>query len=837
MKKIFRFMMAAVAAAVAMTSCQQENIEPDVQEQEGVTVRIVASLSDETKASLVDGDYLKWDVNDEVLARGYNSTGDLIQIDGGKVLSVDEESNTAVYEFTGVPAGSKLWLGHNANGPTARKFEFNKFISVIQQDEAGRINKGNLMLVSEMVTVPAEVENTVELSAKMRIVGSLLRFLVYSSSGVEESVESIKLEVVGKNISATGGFGCLAYYFYQDGTYKYWADNNNENPALSEDGCLFYPGNLVNYVTTVMGQSVSLSGVKEPTIGTGVYMPVCPVKASGYIYTVTTDAAVYTFDASTVECQFTDNQLKNVLLNLDKGKRVGHDEYKGELRYVGSIDNISEIEVVASGAVNQEYVHGYAQTKDENADWVPREGLSNIAFYEDVVFEVIDDQTGETATWITVKYGGLENSRWVFNVEANEGSERTATVTARFSDVNGYILIDGESTKQVKVIQASADADIEYGWGAVGNADLTFDAEGAVDMYIAQSYYCLAIGGQNIESWADDKNNEQALYSTLTMTPYVPNTDIPGGEVATWVKVGYGKDNNGKINGTHPYVTIEPNMSTAERKATVYINVTNPVPEGYVWVGEYRQFQITQKGRQLDIEAVLSKTYDQTVPASGGDITFGTLAIDIDGVAAVDVAAAMTQYGVTAVANNGATVSVAADGTVSMNIPANPYKNGGKEYTITIKHDGNTLAAAAVSQAEGEEETEEVLTCPYTYDIEPVGGWDRGFGFAPNKQDAGNWGFIRNVKLDGVLVTLTEEIANEVMSFAFRSTAPTQEEIEQYSMTSKTPSADAVKFYVRWFGGVQIDASIITGESGQITKVTGYNSDGSVAGYYMIWTD
>lgn len=794
MKNIFRFLMVAFAATAAMTACQHDNLAPDGQGQEGITLRVTTSLSDDTKASLSDNDYLKWAVNDVVLARGYNISDELIALGDGKVLSVDEESNTAVYEFTGVPAGSKLWLGHNANNPSARKFEFNKFASAVTQDAAGQVNKENLMLVSEMIEVPADAEGTVELSAKMRIVGSLLRFLVYSSEGVDESVKSIKLEVKGTNLSA-GGYGCLAYYFEPDGSFMYWADNNDASPALSEQGCLFYPPVQLNYVTTVLTESLSLSGITEPTVGTGIYMPVAPVKASGYIYTVTTDAAVYTFDASAVECQFLDNQLKNVLLNLDKGARVGNDEYKGELRYVGTIDNISEVNILASGAVNQEYVQGYAQTKDVDADWIPREGVENLAFYENVSFAVIDDATGETATWLTVKYGGVNNSRWVFNAEANEGEERTATVTATFSDVNGYVLADGEDVKEIRVIQAAANADVEYTWGALGSWDIQIEADAITSTTELPLYFCLAIGGSNIESWADDKNNEQELYSSVKMTAYVFGTGVgAGATVADWIQIGYGKDANGKFNSTHPFITVEANNGE-ERKALVWINV-DEAPDGYVWNGAGKQFIITQAGRSVEVAAVLDKTYDDTVSAEGADdLTLGTLALTIDGVAAADVAAAMTEYGVTATADNGATVSVASDGTVTMDIPANPYANGGKEYTVTVKYDGNILATAKVNQAQGTEDVvEPSIVWGYTIDWCAWGEGDDIYDMAFNKNMAATYRFlwVSNVTKNGVAVTgeMSEE---DYASFRAQVLQVISDQPDEHILINIGP--DAARYY------------------------------------------
>lgn len=830
MKNIFRFLMVAFAATAAMTACQHDNLAPDGQGQEGITLRVTTSLSDDTKASLSDNDYLKWAVNDVVLARGYNISDELIALGDGKVLSVDEESNTAVYEFTGVPAGAKLWLGHNANNPSARKFEFNKFASAVTQDAAGQVNKENLMLVSEMIEVPADAEGTVELSAKMRIVGSLLRFLVYSSEGVDESVKSIKLEVKGTNLSA-GGYGCLAYYFEPDGSFMYWADNNDASPALSEQGCLFYPPEQLNYVTTVLTESLSLSGIMEPTVGTGIYMPVAPVKASGYIYTVTTDAAVYTFDASTVECQFLDNQLKNVLLNLDKGARVGNDEYKGELRYVGTIDNISEVNILASGAVNQEYVQGYAQTKDVDADWIPREGVENLAFYENVSFAVIDDATGETATWLTVKYGGVNNSRWVFNAEANEGEERTATVTATFSDVNGYVLADGEDVKEIKVIQAAANSDVEYTWGALGSWDIQIEADAITSTTELELYFCLAIGGSNIESWADDKNNEQELYSSVKMTAYVFGTGVgAGATVADWIQIGYGKDANGKFNSTHPFITVEANNGE-ERKALVWINV-DEAPDGYVWTGAGKQFIITQAGRSVEIAAVLDKTYDDTVPAEGADdLTLGTLALTIDGVAAGDVAAAMTEYGVTATADNGATVSVASDGTVTMDIPANPYANGVKEYTVTVKYDGNILATAKVNQAEGTEEGGSDDAVKYGYEIKCVSGWSDGtpVGFPANFAE-GHYFTIQNVSLNGEAVTIDDEIASALIKQAFKNVD--ERPAAGYDNRSFA-TTDQIHVGVMNYTGSTLMLFVRTSSdsANTITRLEWYNSDGTLAGY------
>lgn len=696
-------MMAALAATAAMTACQQENLEPDVQEQEGVTVRVVASLSEETKASLSDNDYLKWEINDGVLARGYNSIGGLIQIDGGKILSIDEESNTAVYEFTGVPAGAKLWLGHNANNPTAKKFEFARFHNAFSQTDAGQINKENLMLVSEMVSIPADSETTVELNTQMKIVGSIVRFLVYSSTGVDEQLLSVKLEVADQNISGNNS-GCLAYYFNTDGTYKYWAEDN-EN-SLTDTPAIFWGKNF-KYTQTMLDNPYSLNGVTEPTAGSGVYLPVAPLSGVGYKYTVVTDKATYTFDAPESNYAFADNQLKNVLLNLDK-----------------------------------------ATTKEEGV------ALKTITFF-----------------------------------------------------------------------------------GGVG--DTVIEAEECTKKFL--NYCVITVDNIYAEDWANDSRNEQALYGNVTITPYVFGTGVgEGATVADWLRVYYGTDENGKFNTTHIFLDAEANNG-AERKALVYCEYK--APEGYQFADKstmtYKQFIITQKAKAVEIVADLTNSYGEVVPASGADITLGTLALTVDGETAADVAAAMTQYGVTVTANNGATVEVAADGTVTMDVPANPYANGGKEYTVTVKHNGNPLATATVNQAAGEDEAQESLY-EFTPSLSHAWGASWGFGNDFAHTTTGHYLTVSGVKVDGNVAAFTnspedKELGLKLLNIAFKSHEPSVDEIASVGHAGYTPVI--VSFAVIECVGDTVRGAYVMGDGHSITKITGYSPNGTEIGSVFFWID
>lgn len=64
----------------------------------------------------------------------------------------------------------------------------------------------------------------------------------------------------------------------------------------------------------------------------------------------------------------------------------------------------------------------------------------------------------------------------------------------------------------------------------------------------------------------------------------------------------------------------------------------------------------TQAGRQNELSAELNMTYVGTVPASGNDITLGTLALTVNGETAADVAAAITHIYMNLVSFNGSTL-------------------------------------------------------------------------------------------------------------------------------------------------------------------------------------
>lgn len=322
MKKINLFILAALATAAAAVSCQQENLEPEVQEQDGVTFVVDASLSEITKAVLTDGESLQWRTDDNVAAYGIAADGSLTAQAGVVPAAIDETFTKATFSFNTLPQGGRAWVAYNCNsgygGCNASKLEYHQFLSTMEQEAAGQVNPAMLRLLSDEISVPtaSEGENTITLSdVRMKLVGTLLRCLIYSPSGLYADENVLSVEFISKDKNVAGAAGaCMAYNFNEGGKYL------QPDGTHSEECQLFWAADS-KIVTTNLKNPLSLDGKTSATEGTGIYISVPPVSVAGYTYVVTTDWATYTFDSSS-SLTFRENELKNVLLNLENAKVI-----------------------------------------------------------------------------------------------------------------------------------------------------------------------------------------------------------------------------------------------------------------------------------------------------------------------------------------------------------------------------------------------------------------------------------------------------------------------------------------------------------------------------------
>ncbi|MBO5693092.1 MAG: hypothetical protein J6R74_04050 [Tidjanibacter sp.] len=298
MKKIFKMMFAVVAGVAALTACTnepEENITPDA--TQGITVK--AQLGEATRAILADGESIKWEANDQVTA-WYIDEADNYSYEQREeaTATVSEDGYTATLNYTSIPVGSTLWLAYNSNtgynGCSARKVEFN-YTSNQTQAAAGAMNKDYLRLVGEQTDV---TEGEGEYTANMNIVGTIMRYLIYSAEGTYAAEQVKKVELISSDKALAGGGAAIAYnfaeYYDSENGYKYWA--NDAGTAFSDECTIFWDATSKS-ITTTLQAPMALSAT-DAASSKGIYMTVPALSIGGYKYVVTTDVAIYTFDHS-----------------------------------------------------------------------------------------------------------------------------------------------------------------------------------------------------------------------------------------------------------------------------------------------------------------------------------------------------------------------------------------------------------------------------------------------------------------------------------------------------------------------------------------------------------
>lgn len=607
MKRIFKSMMFVAAFALslgAMNACSEDApVVPDnpnpTPEPEPTTVSYVVEAvigDDATRVALNDGESLKWLEGDNVVAwyMGADGSASFTLREQQTIASIAEDGR-GIFNFASMPQGGKAWIAYGSNsgydGCSAKKVEFN-YNAAQTQAAAGAINPEYVRMVSGRIDVPVaeEGQSVIELKAQFEVVGTILRFLPYSATGAYAAEQIKSVELVSVDNPIAGGGAAIARN-YAD----FWETENGykwltEGADYADEAVIFWDATSKSIVTTLTTPLAleGLTSASEP--GNGIYMAVPPVAVGGYKYVVTTDKAKYTFDASDTACKFEDNKLKNVLLDIEKAERLDFDAVKGDLQYIGDL-NAAMQKVAHSGVDNKDVGYWYAQTRDTGADWVTREGAQNTQFYTGVKFECIDNATGEAAEWLTVSYRTDGNTHWFMTVEPNEATaERSATVTATFPDVDGYVVTEACRTKSVTVTQAGFTTSniLSFG-GGVGDQVIS----GAGVDKLSLGWCVIAVNGSYAESWGDDKNNEQLLYSNVVIEC---REGAANGPIVDWLTVEYGKDAEGKHNSTHLLATAPENNTGVERKALVCC--TYNAPEGYEFEGgaksAFRQFFVTQ---------------------------------------------------------------------------------------------------------------------------------------------------------------------------------------------------------------------------------------------------
>lgn len=805
MKKFNSILVAAMGMAALAVSCKQEGLEP-VAPEEGQTIKVEVSLGETLKGTFTDREGLRWEVGDVLWCWDWNTnvkfesealTAEDLSEDGTtasftfpkELISVDRE---IVFVSPNNHPDNKMEVTYSMNDDVNLCPEFNSFT----QDEAGSINKRRLFLHNGNALITNAKGNVPKV--KMAICGTIVRVMPYTTTHNDEKVLSVQLNTkAGTNLIGT------VVYDRKNGTYE---SATKKNYAA------------YNNIKATLKTPFSLDGVTSKESSKGIYLPI-PATAEGesfegYQVTVETDKGVYLFltdKALTVS----ENAVKNIYLNLEKGST-------GLLRYIGNIGETYDIVVPSTSNANMDLGFWKAQVLSSNGSfWEDKLGQENKAFYDNVVFECKDAVTGEPVDWVSVTYGADDCCHWMANIKENAGEERSAIITGTFSNVDGYALENGYRTVSRKLVQKAAGAvkvlDFQNGIG-----DTVIDPE---EKETDLNWYAIRVDGQTIEG-TDARYDE--LYGNATFTAYVGGV---GSEVADWLTVSY------KTKSTWVAVKAQKNVG-AERKALVYCEFK--APEGYEFKKGipgyndkdkttcYMQFFVTQKAGMV-VTASFDGVYSGLVPAAGETIAAANLKVEVNGVAVSDYTK-LSEYGLSLSASAG-TVSVAADGKVTLVVPENK-PNKEKTYTISLKQESKVIASCKIKQEAG---TEEPSGTQYTYTLVKNNGNPSGiaWGMLVNHKNGADFA-IKDVKLDGNNVTITESIANEIIAQSFKILPERPE--GQYA-DYKTVDAGQIYAFAVSYNGNNMEVGLGTLDNSQkyIAKVIWCESDGTEAGHWFIF--
>lgn len=803
MKKFNSILVAAMGMAALTVSCKQEGLEP-VAPEEGQTIKVEVSLGETLKGTFTDREGLRWEVGDQLkYAGGANLTSSPLA-----AKDITDEGSVASFTFPAqlTSVDRNGWFVSTNNHPTNNdEVEYTLGVdggNVYTQDNAGEMNHRRLFLHSGLKTMNI-AKGQEKITVKMEICGTILRAMPYTTKYNDETVQSVSLE---SNSFIVGTVG----YDRGAGSYKPIAGNDYTEACVDWKK---YKNVIVN-----LGNAFSLSGVDDKVKSKGIYIPIAasykdfPYK--GYKYVVTTDKAQYVFDAMDKTLDAGENVVKNVYLNLDKATRQKH--ASGTLRYDAALQNIN---VPASESTDKYCGYSVAMTKDGEEAEVKREGTEYYdLYYKNVKFTCTDPDSKEPVDWVSVRYN-TANAHVLANVSANTGAERKALVTITYSDVRNYVIEETSKTKTFTITQKAAGStkvlDFQNGIG-----DTVIDPE---EKETDLNWCAITVDGQTIEG-SDARYDE--LYGNATFTAYVGGV---GSEVADWLTVSY------KTKSTWVAVKAQKNVG-AERKALVYCEFK--APEGYEFkegipgrqdeTTRYMQFFVTQKAGMV-VTASFDGVYSGLVPAAGETITAANLKVEVNGVAVSDYTK-LSEYGLDLSASAG-TVSVAADGKVTLVVPEN-RPNKEKTYTISLKQESKVIASCEIKQEAG---TEAPSGTQYTYTLKKYNGNKSGviWGMSVNHKNGADFA-IKDVKLDGNDVTITESIANEIIAQAFKILPERPE--GQYA-DYKTVDAGQIYAFAVSYNGNNMEVGLGTLDNSQkyIAKVIWCESDGTEAGHWFVF--
>ena len=527
------------------------------------------------------------------------------------------------------------------------------------------------------------------------------------------------------------------------------------------------------------------------------------------------------------------------------------------MQYTGDL-NAASLLISHEGVTDKDGGYWYAQTRDTGADWVTKEGAANAHYYTGVAFECIDNATGLEADWLTVSYRTDGNTHWFMTVQPNESEEqRSATVTATFPDVDGYLVTEACKTKSVTVTQQGFTTTKTLGfYGGIG--DKTISGAGADKLSLG--YCVITVNGIYAESWGDNKNNEQELYGSVVIECRDGGAAAP---IVDWLTVEYSKNADGKFNSTHLLATATENNTGAERRALVCC--TYNAPEGYEFEGgaksAFRQFFVIQPANSgvkvIDFWGGIGAEFNHNATAQQ-DWGLSYWVINVDGATATDWggdsrneqmlygSAEFKCYdftsGVRGEEIDWVTVEYKKDGNGKIidtwwladiqentgapraaeivctwpEIEGYTYKDGQRVKSTIIRQEGVTTGGG---EDEGDDEPIIPGEASFSYTIfNNAADGSKGTGFGPGAGTVGDWYRFENININGKTYTpgnelkelASSELMAELMAQAFSFGEITDEDVQIPGVDPLTTNPESFVTLEPWCdGGAAIYVRIV----------------------------
>lgn len=446
MKTINRIALVSTACIIA-AGCAKDDSANNFA---GTAATMKVVVNDEigtSRVAFADGEGIAWENGDHECF--YRIVKNLEGAVKASEIATADDGKTATFTFPAVDAGSEMWFMYTPSINVAGAKLECTFPAQQTQSAAGRMDKTNIFLRSDMQTVGDEDV----ISPKMRLVGTLQRFLVYSATGAyaDESIESVEMKAA-ENIAGLIGYNTAG-------------EPINFGGEVQDTETIYWSESKIAKVTVAAPSAVAATS-REATLGHGIYLSVPPVTVSaGYTYTITTDKATYTLVGPSAKT-FNNGELVNIFVNLESSNVRRVELNARELVYAGGL---GDSYTVASDA--NTYPLGWWAA---NVDGTTMENTAeNAELYSNVEFS-ITDEAGNSVDWIKCGYRAGD-TWWDAVCEANTSEEpRTAVITATFTAPNYNIV---NPTKTVRVTQGGykAVADVEYKFLAWKN-EFTIDA-------------------------------------------------------------------------------------------------------------------------------------------------------------------------------------------------------------------------------------------------------------------------------------------------------------------------------------------------------------------------